>query len=32
MEGIYSIAFRGASDWGMGVLLFRAGRLTGATG
>ena len=30
MEGIYSIAFRGASDWGMGLLLFRAGRLTGA--
>jgi hypothetical protein len=30
MDGIYSITFRGASDWGMGMLLFRAGRLTGA--
>ncbi|MBR1224866.1 hypothetical protein JQ600_08045 [Bradyrhizobium sp. AUGA SZCCT0176] len=30
MEGIYSITFRGTSDWGMGMLLFRAGRLTGA--
>lgn len=30
MEGIYSMTFRGASDWGMGMLLFKAGRLTGA--
>lgn len=30
MEGIYSITFRGAADWGIGMLLLRAGRLTGA--
>ena len=30
MDGIYSITFRGASDWGMGLLLLRSGRLTGA--
>ncbi|MEK9285683.1 hypothetical protein MTR72_39855 [Bradyrhizobium sp. ISRA442] len=30
MDGIYSITYRGASDWGMGMLLFKAGCLTGA--
>jgi hypothetical protein len=30
MDGIYSITFRGATDWGMGLLLLRKGRLTGA--
>lgn len=30
MDGIYSMTYRGASDWGMGMLLFRQGRLTGA--
>jgi hypothetical protein len=30
MEGIYSITFRGATGWGLGMLLLRGGRLTGA--
>lgn len=29
MDGIYSITFRGATDWGLGLLLLRSGRLTG---
>lgn len=30
MDGIYSITFRGATTWGMGVLLLEGGRITGA--
>jgi hypothetical protein len=30
MDGIYLITFRGAVDWGVGILLFRAGRIVGA--
>jgi hypothetical protein len=30
MDGIYSITFRGATAWGLGMLLLRYGRLTGA--
>ncbi|SRR5713226_4193983 len=30
MDGIYSITFRGAIDWGMGMLLLRSGRIVGA--
>jgi hypothetical protein len=29
-DGIYSITFRGAADWGMGVLIFKSGVITGA--
>jgi T3SS negative regulator,GrlR len=29
-DGIYSITFRGATDWGLGMLVLRSGRLTGA--
>ena len=30
MDGIYSITFRGATDWGVGMLLLRSGRIVGA--
>jgi hypothetical protein len=30
MNGIYSITFRGANDWGFGMLLLRSGRIIGA--
>lgn len=30
IDGIYSITFRGYSDWGMGVLIFQSGVITGA--
>jgi hypothetical protein len=30
VDGIYSIIFRGAADWGMGLLLLRSGVVTGA--
>ena len=30
MEGIYSVTFRGAVEWGMGMLLLRAGSIIGA--
>src|SRR6266404_3869456 len=30
MDGIYSITFRGATDWGFGMLLLRSGRIVGA--
>lgn len=30
IEGIYSISFRGRSDWGMGMLHLQNGMLTGA--
>ena len=30
MDGIYSIRFRGAADWGMGLLMFRKGKIVGA--
>jgi hypothetical protein len=30
MDGIYSITFRGATDWGLGMLVLRSGQLTGA--
>lgn len=30
MDGIYSITFRGAVGWGIGMLVFRKGILTGA--
>lgn len=29
-EGIYSITFRGAADWGMGMFILQGGKLTGA--
>lgn len=29
MNGIYSIAFRGAADWGMGLLVFLNGVISG---
>lgn len=32
MDGIYSIAFRGSADWGIGLLLLRKGTVTGADG
>ena len=30
MDGIYSITFRGAVDWGIGMLVLRKGIVTGA--
>lgn len=30
MEGIYEIRFRGASDWGMGLLHLQGGKITGS--
>lgn len=30
MNGIYSITFRGAADWGMGLLVFLNGAISGA--
>ena len=30
IDGIYSITFRGAADWGMGLLLFQNHSITGA--
>jgi hypothetical protein len=30
MDGIYSITFRGAADWGMGMLILQNGQVTGA--
>lgn len=30
MDGIYSITFRGAVDWGIGMLVLRKGVVTGA--
>jgi hypothetical protein len=30
MEGIYSVTFRGAVEWGFGMLLLRGGRIVGA--
>jgi hypothetical protein len=30
MDGLYAMTFRGATDWGMGMLLLQKGRLTGA--
>ena len=30
MEGIYTMTFRGAADWGMGMLVLRGGTVTGA--
>ncbi len=30
LDGIYSITFRGAADWGMGLLLLRNGTVVGA--
>jgi len=29
-DGIYSIHFRGAADWGIGMLVLERGRITGA--
>jgi hypothetical protein len=29
MDGIYSVTFRGAVDWGVGMLLLRKGRIVG---
>lgn len=30
LDGIYSIAFRGRADWGMGMLLLQQGKILGA--
>ena len=30
VDGIYSVTFRGAADWGMGLLMFHRGVITGA--
>jgi len=30
VDGIYQITFRGAADWGMGVLILKDGIITGA--
>ena len=30
MDGIYSVTFRGAVDWGIGMLVLRKGVVTGA--
>ncbi len=30
IEGIYQITFRGAADWGMGLLIIKDGTITGA--
>ena len=30
IDGIYSITFRGAADWGMGLLILQRGVVTGA--
>src|SRR5215471_3431336 len=30
MDGIYAMTFRGALDWGMGMLVLRRGTVTGA--
>lgn len=30
IDGIYSIRFRGAADWGLGLIIFNKGALTGA--
>ena len=30
LDGIYSITFRGAVDWGMGMLILRKGLVTGS--
>lgn len=30
VDGIYSITFRGAADWGLGMLVLREGTVTGA--
>jgi len=30
VDGIYQITFRGAADWGMGILLLKDGKITGA--
>jgi len=30
MDGIYSVTFRGAVDWGVGMLLLRRGSIVGA--
>ena len=29
-DGIYSAVFRGISDWGMGILIFKKGVITGS--
>lgn len=30
LEGFYSITFRGASDWGMGMLILQKGQVVGS--
>lgn len=30
VDGIYTMTFRGAADWGMGMLVLRRGTITGA--
>jgi hypothetical protein len=30
MDGMYSMHFRGAADWGMGMLILQRGQITGA--
>jgi hypothetical protein len=30
VDGIYSMHFRGAADWGMGILVLEGGKITGA--
>ena len=30
LDGIYSLTFRGAVDWGMGMIILRKGLVTGA--
>ena len=30
LDGFYAITFRGAADWGMGMIIFHHGKLTGA--
>jgi len=29
MDGIYAIRFRGAADWGLGMLVLQGGKITG---
>jgi hypothetical protein len=30
LDGIYTMRYRGTADWGMGMLIFERGRITGA--
>jgi hypothetical protein len=30
LDGIYSMVFRGAADWGMGMLVLQGGQVTGS--